>query len=80
MLDKTTKVACEIYSWVKGKTKGKEFLSNYKFLQNMHLIGHLGLANFLEKKLMNSRIQKGIKIQLRKSPMPFLTTNVFFIF
>ena len=30
-LDKAAKTACEMYAWVKGKTKDKEVLADYKF-------------------------------------------------
>ena len=30
-LDKATKAACEMYTWVKGKTQDKEILADYKF-------------------------------------------------
>ena len=30
-LDKATKTACEMYVWVKGKTKNKEILADYQF-------------------------------------------------
>jgi hypothetical protein len=30
-LDKAAKTACEMYTWVKGKTKDKEILADYKF-------------------------------------------------
>ncbi len=30
-LDKAAKTACEMYAWVKGKTKDKEILADYKF-------------------------------------------------
>ena len=31
VLDKAAKAACEMFAWVKGKTKDKEILADYKF-------------------------------------------------